>query len=186
MTQSQWLAIKNNDKRYDGVFFYALKTTKTVCRPSCTARTCNPKNVIIFKSLDEAIAKGFRPCCRCRPDQMNWEGAKKELAESAKQYIREHYTEKFSLETIANVLFVNDSYLLRAFKDSTGRTLLQYHNYTRCLAAQKLLTQQELSISYISHSVGYCTPSHFARVFKKIFGCTPSEYRDNYLQSFDR
>ena len=42
MTEEQWNAIKTNDRNYDGVFFYALKTTKTICRRSCPARQCNP------------------------------------------------------------------------------------------------------------------------------------------------
>ena len=132
MTKEEWLAIKNNDKNYDGRFFFALKTTKNVCRPSCTARLCNPKNVIIFETLEDALAQGFRPCSRCRPDQMDWAGAKEELTASAKKWIEEHYTEKFSLKAIANALYVNSSYLLRVFKDTTGQTLLAYHNYIRC------------------------------------------------------
>lgn len=183
MTEEQWLAIKNNDKDYDGQFFYALKTTKTVCRPSCTARTCNPKNVVIFRTFDEAIAQGFRPCQRCRPDQMNWEGARAELAEAAKKLIQEHFNEKFSLGYISSLLYINGSYLLRAFKEQTGHTLLWHHNYTRCEEAKTLLRRQELSISIVSNKVGYSTASHFTRVFKSIYGYTPTEYRKGYLNS---
>ena len=186
MTKEQWTAISNNDSSFDGKFFYALKTTGTVCRPSCTARNCNPKNVIIFESLDQALDAGFRPCQRCHPDMTDWEGAKKELTDKACEYIEKHYTEKFSLDTLAAELFVNKSYLLRAFKENTGKTLLEYHNYIRCNAARKLLTRPELSISFISSSVGYCTSSHFTRVFKKIFGYTPSEYKSNYLDTFTK
>lgn len=185
MTKEQWLAIKNNDKRYDGQFFYALKSTKTVCRPSCTARTCNPKNVIIFHTLDEAIEKGFRPCYRCRPDQMDWDGAKSELTNRAKKWIEEHYTEKFSLDSVSGALYVNGSYLLRVFKETTGHTLLWHHHYVRCEEAKKLLTRQELSISLISYRVGYSTSSHFTKVFKKMYGYTPSSYRADYLKNLD-
>ena len=185
MNREEWLAIKNNDKKYDGQFFYALKTTKTVCRPSCTARTCNPKNVIIFRTLEEAMVKGFRPCQRCRPEQIEWQGAKAELTAAAKTLIQEHYKEKFTLESIANSQYVNSSYLLRVFKDETGHTLLWYHNYIRCEEAKKLLAEQELSISLISYQVGYSTASHFTKVFKKLYGYTPSEYRINYLHTLD-
>lgn len=182
MTEEQWLAIEHNDKRYDGQFFYALKTTKNVCRPSCTARACNPKNVIIFDTLETALEKGFRPCRRCRPELPNWKGPKADLAKAAKKWIYHHYTEKFSLETMGKALYTNSRYLLRVFKAETGKTLLWYHNYTRCVRAKVLLAQQKFSISQISWTIGYATPSHFTRIFKDLFGCTPSEYRTDSMQ----
>lgn len=182
MTKEEWLAIKNNDKSYDGKFFYALKTTGTVCRPSCTARSCNPKNVIIFYDLEDAYRCGFRPCQRCYPDRLDWEGVKSDLVAQAKQLIEENYMEKFSLKAISSNLFVNESYLLRTFKEITGMTMLEYHNFVRCEKAKKLLERMELSISFIASSVGYCTASHFTRVFKQEYGCTPSQYRQAFLK----
>lgn len=183
MTEEQWNAIKTNDRNYDGVFFYALKTTKTICRPSCPARQCNPKNVLIFDTYEEALARGFRPCKRCRPDQMEWTGAKEQLAETAKQLIRAHYKEKFSLSELAGTMYVNGSYLIRAFKEVTGFTLLQYHNYVRCEEAARLLKETTQSISFISCETGFTSSSHFTRIFKKTTGKTPSRYRDDYYLS---
>ena len=186
MTKEQWKAIQNNDKNYDGKFFYALKTTKNVCRPSCPARACNPKNVLIFNTYEEAAERGFRPCLRCRPDQPEWQGAGAELADAAKAYIDSHYTGKFSLNDISGYLYVNGSYLLRVFKAATGMTLLQYHNYVRCTEAQKLLEDPELSISIIAFRVGFSSSSHFTRVFKNIVGITPSAYREDYIEELTR
>lgn len=182
MTREQWLAIKNHDKEADGQFCYAVKGSKIVCRPSCTCRSCTPERVILFNNMTEAEELGYRPCSRCRPDQPEWEGRKKELAKSAQRLIDERYDRKFSLEGIAGELYVNGSYLARVFKSCTGQTLLDYHNTVRCHAAQDLLMCPELSIAYISEKVGFASVSHFTRVFKKIVGSTPSEYRRNYLE----
>ena len=76
MTEQQWKAIEQNDASYDGVFFYGLKSTHIVCRPSCPARACNPKNIVIFGSVKEAIQGGYRPCLRCHPELPGWRGAK--------------------------------------------------------------------------------------------------------------
>lgn len=186
MTEEQWLAIKNKDRNYDGVFFYGLKTTKILCRPSCPSRPCRAKNVIIFQSLEDGLEKGFRPCLRCRPDELEWNGAREDLVKKAKAYVEKNYRKKFSLEDIAGALFVNKSYLLRSFKSLTGITLLQYHNCVRCLAAKELLARPELTISYISNAVGYSTASHFSKVFKKTVGCTPFEYRNSYFTALEK
>lgn len=182
MTREQWLAIKNHDKSCDGQFCYAVKGTRIVCRPSCTCRTCTPDRVILFSGIEAAEAAGYRPCSRCRPDQPEWEGRKKELAKAAQRLIEDRYDHKFSLSAIAGELYVNGSYLARVFKSCTGQTLLEYHNTVRCQHAQELLTCPEHSIAYISEQVGFASVSHFTRIFKKITGTTPSEYRRRYLE----
>lgn len=179
MTNEQWIAIKNCDSSYDGKFFYALNTTKTVCRPSCTSRTPNAKNIVIFSSVESAVEQGFRPCNRCRPDYMEWLGAKQELTNKAKKYIEENYKLKFSLSEISESLYINSDYLARVFKSCTGKTLLWYHNFTRCQHATRLLIEKNFSISSISYQVGFTSTSHFSKVFKTYIGCTPSEYRKN-------
>ena len=184
MTQEQWNAIKNNDKRYDGVFFYALKSTGNVCRPSCPARACRPENVIIFEHLEDALAEGYRPCRRCCPEVENWEGTHGELAKRIRILIDESYEEKFSLDRIASELHMDKNYLLRVFKAVTGMTMLQYHNSVRCRHAGELLQRPELTISYVGSTVGFKTPSHFTRVFKQVMGSTPAEYRRSYFASF--
>lgn len=186
MTKQQWEAIKQHDTTCDGFFFYAVKGGRTVCRPSCTVRNCtNPQNIVIFDTLTEAVKKGLNPCRKCRPELPDWKGAKQELAEAAKNYIDEHYTEKFSLETIAGELYVNANYLARVFKEITGNTLLWYHNYVRCHIAAELLKKPELNISYICDTVGYINASHFARVFKKFYHTNPMDYRKKYFTDLD-
>lgn len=59
--------IARRDRKYDGRFYFGVKTTLIYCRPTCPARP-NPENIVIFKSVTEAEASGFRPCLRCRPD----------------------------------------------------------------------------------------------------------------------
>jgi two-component system response regulator YesN len=104
-------------------------------------------------------------------------GVKTELAEKAKKIIERGYGEKFTVKAIADELFVNECYLIRTFKEVTGMTMLYYHNHVRCEKAKEMLDKPELSISYISDVIGYNFPSHFARIFQKEYGCTPSEYR---------
>ena len=64
----RWGAVVRRDARADGRFVYAVTSTGVFCRPSCGARLPRRDNVLFFEGLNQALAAGFRPCRRCRPD----------------------------------------------------------------------------------------------------------------------
>ena len=185
LTKEQWLAIKNHDASCDGQFYFAVRGGKTFCRPSCPSKSCTPKNVVLLASLDEATERGYRPCSRCHPELEHWEGAKAELAHAAEKLLGARYMDKFSLDTLAGELHTEKSYLARTFKSVTGQTLLEYHNRVRCEIARELLMNPELSVSYIASKVGYVSASHFTQLFRRIYGVTPTQFRDDYLKSLE-
>ena len=185
MTKEQWQAIKNKDRKYDDKFVYVLKTTGTICRPSCDKKISLPQNVIIFDTYEEAEAAGYHPCKKCRPDQAGWMGARKELAKAVEQTIDESFTQEFSLEGISEKLHINKYHLLRTFKAVTGETPLQYHNRKRCERAMELLSKSNQSISFIAFETGFNSASHFSRVFSRVTGKTPLEFRKKCLEELD-
>ena len=99
------------------------------------------------------------------------------LTQAAKAYVEAHSEEKFTLQAVADALFVNGSYLLRVFKANTGHTLLWYHNHIRCERAKELLRLRDRSISQVGEQVGFVSSAHFSHVFKKMTGMTPTDYR---------
>ena len=99
------------------------------------------------------------------------------LAQAASEYIEAHFKEKFSLQKMADSLYVNGSYLLRTFKKYKGYTPLAYHNRIRCERAKELLAHTGEEVSEIGEMVGFVSSAHFSHVFKKTEGCTPTEYR---------
>ncbi|MBQ9263437.1 MAG: methylphosphotriester-DNA--protein-cysteine methyltransferase family protein [Clostridia bacterium] len=185
MTKEEWQIIRDRNARYDGKLFCGLINQKIVCAPSCPLRAREARNVAIFRSLEEALSQGYKPCGHCRPDRPNWKGAKHELVQAAKQYIEEHSAEKFSLATLSASLYINGSYLLRTFRENTGCTLLWYHNFVRCEKAKALLAQGEVSISQAGEQAGFTSSSHFSHVFRKMTGMTPSEYRSDYFRQLE-
>ncbi len=58
-------AILDRDSRYDGVFWYGVKSTGIVCKPSCNAKIPLLKNIKLFNQVEDAIRRGYRPCKIC-------------------------------------------------------------------------------------------------------------------------
>lgn len=92
-------------------------------------------------------------------------------------YIQEHYMEPISLTEIANQFHFNPSYLSSYFSAHNSEGFSEYLNRVRVERAAQLLEQGEMSISEISEHVGYSDHSYFTKVFKKINGVSPSQYR---------
>ena len=67
-TEACYRAVKSRDRRFDGVFYTAVRTTGIYCRPSCPARTPAAANVTFHRSAAAAQAAGYRACKRCLPD----------------------------------------------------------------------------------------------------------------------
>lgn len=83
-----------------------------------------------------------------------------------------------NLESIANAVHLNASYLSGLFSQLMRKTLVRYIQEKRVLAARRLLiTNPHLSIKEIMAQVGINTPQQMSRTFKKILGCSPSEFR---------
>src|SRR5664280_910857 len=60
-------AMVNRDSNFEGIFIVGVKTTGIFCRPTCTARKPKQENVEFFKSVHEALMRGYRPCRVCSP-----------------------------------------------------------------------------------------------------------------------
>lgn len=92
--------------------------------------------------------------------------------------IEKNYQENISLSELAeHKYFMNSSYLSRLFKNEMGQTFSGYLMEFRIRKAAELLNSTMLKISDIAMLSGYNDVSHFIQYFKKIYGCTPEEYR---------
>ncbi|GAA3413791.1 helix-turn-helix transcriptional regulator [Paenibacillus hodogayensis] len=98
-------------------------------------------------------------------------------------YIVSHYREDLSLESVAEQLQMSRSYLSTYFRDKTGMTFTDYLNALRMSKAKELLGSGEnILIGEVAAEVGYRNVNSFIRMFKKICGITPGEYRRASLQ----
>lgn len=98
-------------------------------------------------------------------------------------YIVSHYREDLSLESVADQLQMSRSYLSTYFRDKTGMTFTDYLNALRMSKAKELLgSTDHIRIGEVAAEVGYRNVNSFIRMFKKICGITPGEYRRAALQ----
>ncbi|OAB26539.1 hypothetical protein PMSD_25490 [Paenibacillus macquariensis subsp. defensor] len=93
-------------------------------------------------------------------------------------YVNENYAQDIMLSELALQLHLNYSYLSYYFKQQTNENLTTYINKVRIENAKQLLLNWELSISEISRMTGFSEHNYFSKVFKKITGMTPAEYRN--------
>jgi AraC-like DNA-binding protein len=95
----------------------------------------------------------------------------------AKQYIEEHHTEEISLGQVAGAGHTSTFYFCKMFKRATGINFTEFVSRLRAEKAKNLLLNPNLRISEIAYEVGFQSLTHFNRVFKKIMGQSPTDYR---------
>lgn len=101
------------------------------------------------------------------------------IIEKAKEYMNTNYNKNFSLDDVARAVNISPYYFSKLFKDKTGKNFVEYLTTIRMNAARLLLQNHELSIKEICIESGYFDPNYFSRIFKKQFGVTPTEFREN-------
>jgi YesN/AraC family two-component response regulator len=100
-------------------------------------------------------------------------------------YIRSHIQESLTVESIADALSLNSSYLSKLFKQEMGITLSRYIRNQKIDVACSMLRHLDESSLSIANYLGFSSQSHFIQVFKKTTGMTPEEYRrKNYHQTW--
>ncbi|MCQ2982067.1 MAG: AraC family transcriptional regulator [Treponemataceae bacterium] len=99
------------------------------------------------------------------------------MVRSAIHYITLHYADTLSLEIIADEFEKNPAYLSRQFHEETGKTVTDFIHETRIQQAKNLFDTTEVSIGDIASAVGIHDYSYFAKLFKKVTGVSPTEYR---------
>lgn len=94
-------------------------------------------------------------------------------------YLNEHHIEYgLSLEEVASLVGLSPSHFCRVFKEQTGENFTEYLTRLRLNAAARLLLNTRASIGQIALAVGYADPNYFSRIFHRLTGVTPKEYRD--------
>ena len=102
------------------------------------------------------------------------------------KYLEENTEQDKTIAEIANMCNVSTNYFERLFRQYSGQTPANYRIHKKISRARLLLANNTLNIRQISEEAGFDDYAYFCRVFKKICGCTPTEYRkQNHMILFD-
>ncbi|GGD80062.1 response regulator transcription factor [Paenibacillus nasutitermitis] len=92
-------------------------------------------------------------------------------------YINENFHKEISVKSMAALISMDENYFSSLFKTKTKESLITYVHHLRINKAMFYLTQTDLTINQISDQVGFNNINYFNRIFKRITGTTPSQYR---------
>lgn len=168
-----WAAFMRRDRAWDGRVIGAVHTTGIYCKPSCPAKRPKRENVTFYESGAEAAAAGFRPCKRCKPDEV---GRDREAVAQAVKLI-EATEEPLTLDELADAVGYAPHHFQRLFKRDLGVSPADYARGLRNQRAQAAL-QANGRVTDAIYDAGYSGPSGFYSDAKERLGMTPSAWRD--------
>jgi AraC family transcriptional regulator of adaptative response/methylated-DNA-[protein]-cysteine methyltransferase len=172
-----WRATRARDPRADGTFVLAVRSTRIYCRPSCPARRPLRRNVTFFRTREEAERQGYRPCLRCRPNEISGPVA---LVQRAAGLLAQSSEESLSLCQLAQTLGATQSTLRRAFLQVTGLKPRELAEALR-LKRFKALMRAGKSITDALYETGYGSSSRVYERSNAQLGMTPATYRKGGL-----
>ena len=113
------------------------------------------------------------------PESVTVSRKRMELVE-IKNYLDEHYTQKVTLDDLAERFFINKFYLSKIFKETYGTTVNNYLISKRITRAKQLLRFTDMTMDEIGVAIGMKDANYFSRMFKKVEGISPRKYRKQW------
>ena len=170
------------DPAYEGVFFTAVRTTGIFCRPTCSAKKPFPANVVFYRTAEDALAAGYRPCLRCKP--LDARGTAPEWVRGVLEAVDRKPARRWTEEDIAG-LQIYPLKLRRWFKENYGTT---FHTYIRARRRGLALGSiaRGASIDDAASNCGYSSLSGFRDAVQRQMRTTPGRARSAVLLSYTR
>lgn len=99
------------------------------------------------------------------------------VAQVIREYIDENYVRDLSMQDVARAMNYSDAYFCKLFKQCFGKNFTAYLTECRIEKAKKLLEEPTVNVKEIGEAVGYSDSNYFAKVFRRVTGVSPTEYR---------
>jgi len=125
----------------------------------------------------DSIGIAASSVCRGDSASIKKNAGKRQNLQELKEYLDRNYASKITLDLLSEKFFINKFYLTRIFREQFGESVTEYLLQIRITRAKQSLRFTDKSIEQIAHECGMQDANYFSRVFKKVEGVTPGEYR---------
>ncbi|WP_210502564.1 AlkA N-terminal domain-containing protein [Nocardioides xinjiangensis] len=173
-------AVQSRDRRFDGVFYTAVRTTGIYCRPSCPARTPAAGNVTFHATAASAHAAGYRACKRCLPDATpgspEWDVAA-DVAGRAMRLISDGLVDREGVAGLARRVGYTPRHLGRLLVRELGATPLSLARARRAQSARVLIETTDLPLTDVAFAAGFASVRQFNETLREIYAASPTELR---------
>ncbi len=188
--KSFYRALCARDRRFDGVFFVGVTSTRIYCRPICPARTPKLANCRFYCGAALAEQAGFRPCLRCRPELAPG-NAPVDRAQNVAQAIvllieDGNVADDGGLEAVADRFELSSRHIRRIIQQQLGVPPSRLVLTRRLLLAKRLLTETALPITEIAFASGFASLRRFNDAFKTCYQMAPSRLRHSAMATSQR
>ncbi len=173
-------AVKGRDRRFDGVFYTAVRTTGIYCRPSCPAITPRRGNVSFFRTAAGAQGAGYRACRRCLPDATpgspDWDVAA-DVASRAMRLLADGVVEREGVDGLARALGYSTRQLNRVVTQHYGAGPLAIARSRRAQTARVLIETTDLSFADVAFAAGFASIRQFNDTLRQVYDASPTRLR---------
>ncbi|MGH3356747.1 MAG: AlkA N-terminal domain-containing protein [Nocardioidaceae bacterium] len=173
-------AVRSRDRRFDGVFYTAVRTTGIYCRPSCPAVTPLRTNVEFYGTAAAAQSAGFRACRRCIPDATpgspEWD-VRGDVVGRAMGLINDGVVERSGVEGLAARLGYTSRHLGRVLNQEVGAGPLALARARRAQTARILIETTTMSLVDVAFAAGFTSVRQFNDTVREVYGTTPTRLR---------
>ena len=173
-------AVESRDRRFDGIFYTAVRTTGIYCRPSCPARTPRRSNVAFFRTAAAAQAAGYRACKRCLPDATPGSPAwdvRADAAGRAMRLISDGTVEREGVPGLARRLGYTPRHLTRLLTAELGAGPLALARARRAQQARTLVESTSWRFADVAFAAGFASVRQFNDTIREVYDATPSQLR---------
>ncbi len=171
-----WQAVLERDRRYDGLFVYAVRSTGVYCRPSCPSRRPRAEQVEFFEQPEAAESAGYRSCRRCRPAENGLAPTLPQAITKVARFLDQATEEVPKLEQMAELAKMSPFHLQRTFKQALGISPRAYAELRRFLRFRTRLQKGD-DVTTAMYEAGFQSPSRLYERSASAMGMTPSTYK---------
>jgi AraC family transcriptional regulator of adaptative response / DNA-3-methyladenine glycosylase II len=173
-------AVRSRDRRFDGWFVTAVRTTGIYCRPSCPALTPKRTNVDFLPTAAAAQQRGYRACKRCRPDATpgspEW-NSRHDTVARAMRLIADGAVERDGVAGLARRLGYSPRHLNRVLTEELGAGALAIARSQRAHTARLLIETTDMRLTDVAFAAGFGSVRQFNDTVREVFAASPRDLR---------